>query len=645
MCGIVGVLTRDGSAVDEATIVGLRDTMIHRGPDDAGVWRREPQGNAALAVRRLAIIDTSDRGHQPMANEDGTVRVAFNGEIYNHAILRAELERRGHRFRSHCDTEVLVHLYEEHGPSMVEQLVGMFAFAIWDEAAQHLLLARDRLGVKPLYWLDDGSRFAFASEIKALLPLLPRREVDPIGLWQYLTFVAVPPPRTLFAGIAKLGIAETMLVTRDGPQPPRRYWDPIANRTCFDGEAVAWERELQGQLLRSVERQMMSDVPVGAFLSGGVDSSTNVALMSRLSATPVNTFSIGYEGRAAYNEFSWARQIAERFHTAHRELVIGARDFWQAVPGVIHHLDEPTGGPVNVSVYLLAQLARDAGVKVIHLGEGGDEIFAGYDQYLRIEALTRGAWRRFRRLPRAVRQVVSTTAGPLMSLQPRLEIRREAMLRATRDGGRLWWGQAIGFYSREIERVSTSRLRRLVDRGQPGGLVLSTAAEADAAGARDELDRIIYQDLRLRLPEQLLMRDDKLTMASSVEGRFPLLDQPLVELAMAMPFEEKVRNGVGKHVLKRVMSDVLPEDLLWRQKQAFRTPLQHWLRSELAGPVERRLRTSAIHELGYLDREAVQRLFRLHLSAKGERSYQIWALLSLCLWFDYWIAGRELTPD
>jgi len=619
----------------------MRDTMTHRGPDDAGVWRREPQGDAVLAVRRLAIIDTSQRGHQPMANEDGSVRVAFNGEIYNHGVLRAGLERRGHRFHSQCDTEVLVHLYEEHGPSMVDHLSGMFAFAIWDEAAESLFLARDPLGVKPLYWLDNGSTFGFASEAKALLPLVPRREVDPVALWQYLTFLVVPPPRTLFTGVSKLGIAEAMRVTRDGPQPPRRYWDPIANRTCFEGEPVAWERELRNQLLRSVEGQMMSDVPAGAFLSGGVDSSTNVALISRISKTPLTTFSIGYAEKDAYNEFEWSRSVAERFHTTHHELIIDAEDFWRALPGVVYHMDEPIGCPTNVSVYLLARLARDVGVTVIHLGEGSDEIFAGYPNYARVAALTEGPWKSFRRLPKRLRKVVSTVAYPLMSQRPELAFRREALLRGARDDGRLWWGQRSGFFSRELEHITTSGLQRLVDRDEPGRMVLNTAADADAAGARDELDRIIYQDLRLLLPEQLLMRHDKLTMASSVEGRFPLLDRPLVELAMAMPFEEKVRGGVGKHVLKRVMGDLLPADLLWRPKHAFREPLAEWFRGELATRIDGQLRASAIHELGYLDRQAVQRLVDRHRGGKGDRSYQMFSLFSLYTWFDHWIAGQE----
>jgi asparagine synthase (glutamine-hydrolysing) len=265
MCGIVGLISRDGSRVHAEQIVAMRDTMRHRGPDDEGIWV-SGDGHAGLGHRRLSIIDLSPAGRAPMGNEDGTVQVTFNGEIYNHAELRSDLEKRGHRFRSQCDTEVLVHMWEEHGQAMVDRLIGMFAFVIYDGRSGETFAGRDRLGIKPLYWLDDGRRFAFASEIKALLPLLPRREVDPVALSHYLTFVAVPPPRTLFAGVSKLAPATTMLVRRDGSRVERRYWDPLEDRARFDAPVEDWEAEVRYRLERSVQRRMMSDVPVGVFL-------------------------------------------------------------------------------------------------------------------------------------------------------------------------------------------------------------------------------------------------------------------------------------------------------------------------------------------------------------------------------------------
>jgi asparagine synthase (glutamine-hydrolysing) len=620
-------------------IVGLRDTMLHRGPDDEGVWVREPGGDVGLGHRRLAIVDLSDHGRQPMWNEDRTVAVTFNGEIYNHELLRAELLRRGHRFASRCDAEVLVHLYEEHGPAMVDRLVGMFAFAIWDERAERLLLARDRLGIKPLYVLDDGRQFAFASEIKALLPLLPRREIDPVALAHYLTFVAVPPPRTLFAGIGKLPPAHTMIVGRDGALPPERYWDPIADRDRFETDELDWAAELRFRLERSIDRRMMSDVPVGVFLSGGVDSSTNVALMSRLVDAPVNTFSIGFRDAEEFNEFVFARRIAERFGTRHHEVTIDAEDLWSFMPDLVHHQDEPIADPVCVPLYFVAKLAKENGVTVVHVGEGSDELFAGYPTYVEAHAVATGQWARFRALPAPLRTALAAAGTRALAGRPGLETHREALRRGGETDGRLWWGGAIAFYELGLERVSTPELRRELDGLAPRAVVASIARDAAAAGARDDLDELIYQDLRLRLPELLLMRVDKLTMANAVEARVPFLDHEIVELAMAMPPGEKIRDGVGKHVLKRAVSDLLPEDLVWRPKQGFGTPVAQWFRGPLARELAGRLERSEIHELGYLDREEIRSILALHQSGRADRSFQLWNLLNLAEWYDHWIAA------
>ena len=638
MCGIVGVYSRTGAGFDPAAVVAMRDTMIHRGPDDCGLWSR-PERDVVLAHRRLSIVDLTEAGRQPMANEDGSVQISFNGEIYNHAELRPELERRGHRFRSHCDTEVLVHLYEEHGPAMVDHLIGMFSFAIWDEAEQRLFVARDRLGIKPLYWLDDGERFAFASEIKALLPLLPRHEIDPTALSHYLTFVAVPPPRTLFAGVSKLPPASTMIIDRDGPKPPQRYWDPIENRARLEAGAD-YEAEIRARLERSIDRRMMSDVPVGVFLSGGVDSSTNVALMSQLIDEPVNTFSIGFRDAEEFNEFEWARRVSKQFGTNHHEVVIDADDLWRFMPDLVHHQDEPIADPVCVPLYFVAKLAKDNGVTVVHVGEGADELFSGYPTYVQAHSVQTGHWRRFRSLPGPLRSMLAG-AGSTALRRPRFETHREALLRGAQPDGQLWWGGAVAFYEQAFERMTTPALRAAANGERPRDVVGQIAADADRAGASSDLDRIIYQDLRLRLPELLLMRVDKLTMANAVEARVPFLDHQLVELAMATPTDEKIRAGVGKHVLKRAVGDLLPDDLLWRPKQGFGTPVSQWFRGELGAQLEDRLANSAINELGYLDRDEVSSLLALHRSGRAERSFQLWNVLNLAAWFDHWIARRE----
>jgi asparagine synthase (glutamine-hydrolysing) len=642
VCGIVGVYRRNGARVGEQELVRLRDTMRHRGPDADGLWVRDPTADVGFGHRRLSIVDLTEHGRQPMFSEDGKVVVTFNGEIYNHEQLRAELEGQGHRFASRCDAEVLVHLYEQHGADMVHRLVGMFAFAIWDEHEQRLFLARDRLGIKPLYYFDDGRQFAFASEIKALLPLVSRREIDPVALTHYLTFVAVPPPRTLFAGISKLGPAETLTVQRDGPGRPTRYWDPIADRAGYDGEPIDWMAELRFRLERSIDRRMMSDVPVGVFLSGGVDSSTNVALMSRLVDEPVNTFSIGFRDAAQFNEFEWARQVADRFGTHHHEVTIDADDLWRFMPDLVFHQDEPIADPVCVPLYFVAKLAKESGVTVVHVGEGADELLAGYASYVKAHEMQTGPWERFRSLPPPMRTLLAHAGGLALKGRPGFELHREALLRGGQADGRLWWGGAVAFYEEGLRRVGSADLWKEAGTESPREVVAQIERDASAAGARDELDRLIYQDLRLRLPELLLMRVDKLTMANAVEARVPFLDHEVVELAMAMPPEEKIRGGVGKHVLKRAVSDLLPHDLIWRPKQGFGTPVSDWFRGSLGDDLSRQLESSHIHELGVLDRDEIRRLVALHRSGRADRSFQLWNLLNLSVWFDHWIAGEPV---
>ena len=640
MCGIVGIASRDGTHVDLDQIVAMRDSMVHRGPDDQGLWRAA-NGEVALGHRRLAIIDLSSAGRAPMSNEDGSVHVTFNGEIYNHAVLRAELEARGHVFRSHCDTEVLVHLYEEHGDDMVHRLIGMFAFGIWDTRKRRLFMARDRLGIKPLYWTDDGRRFGFASEIKALLPLLPRREVDPIALSQYLTFVAVPPPRTMFAGVQKLAPGTTLVVDRDGPQEPQRYWDPLLNRASFDGNVEDWAAEVLFRLERSIDRRMMSDVPVGVFLSGGVDSSTNVALMSRLVDHPINTFSIGFHDQEQFNEFGWARRVADQFGTNHHETMIDADDLWRFMPDLVHHQDEPIADPVCVPLYFVAKLAKESGVTVVHVGEGADELFAGYATYVEAHARETSQWRRLRALPGPLRKGLAVAAASAQSLVPDHEVYVEALGRAAQRNGQLWWGGAVAFYERGLNQIMTPELRRELGGTHPRDVVAAISEDATRGSARDELDRLIYQDLRLRLPELLLMRVDKLTMANAIEARVPFLDHELVELAMAVPREEKIRDGIGKHVLKRAVAGLLDDDLVWRPKQGFGTPVSHWFRHELGDQLERQLNHGAINETGWLESDRIKTLLALHRSGRAERSFQLWNVMNLSAWFDHWIAGED----
>jgi asparagine synthase (glutamine-hydrolysing) len=641
MCGICGILAfNDGFACDGRVAVAMRDTMIHRGPDDAGVWV-SPTGRVALAHRRLSIVDVSHSGHQPMSNEDGSVWISFNGEIYNHAELRSELEARGHRYRSRCDTETIVHLYEEEGARCVERLDGMFAIAIWDERRRELFLARDRLGKKPLYWTRTAAGLTFASEIKALLrhPAVSA-DLDVDAFHDYLTFVCTPAPSTMFAGISKLSPGERVTVGIDGNIHSEIYWTPmsaLASAEVADrGEDELGERLLE--LLRaSIAKRMMSDVPFGVFLSGGVDSSTNVALMSELMSEPVRTFSVAFHEQERYNELEYARQIARRFGTDHHEVVIDSGDLVSFLPEMVHHQDEPIADWVCVPLYYVSKLARDSGTIVVQVGEGSDEIFHGYQAYIDAVARRRRYWEPFQRAPALLRNLAASSAVELARHTGRGI--PHAQYLADAAAGRLpFWGGAIcytGELKRQILAGNGDRpdAYRVVQR-------LWDEAERERPGA-DLLQKMTYLELKQRLAELLLMRVDKMTMATSVEARVPFLDHQLVEFALALPIDMKVRGGVGKWLLKRTVDGLLPHDIVYRKKQGFGAPVAEWFRGDLGVRAQREIRDSSLAERGLLDYARIDELWDAHRSGHADWSFQLWNLYNVSAWHDHWVAGRS----
>jgi asparagine synthase (glutamine-hydrolysing) len=635
MCGIVGVYSYDrpGSPLEPAALVRMRDSMAHRGPDDAGLYL-SPDGRLGLGHRRLSILDLSALGHQPMASPDGRYWIVFNGEIYNFRELRPDLEARGHRFRSQSDTEVLLALYAEYGPAMLGKLRGMFALAIWDSRTERLWLARDRIGIKPLYYTARDGRFLFASEIKALLefPGIPR-EVHLPGLYHFLSFLTTPAPDTLFEGIRKLPAGHTLTVERDGTLREEEWWDvfqgltPVA--TGDPGEIAERVRHL---LRESVRYRMVSDVPFGVFLSGGIDSSTNVALMAELMDRPVETFSIGFSGEERYNEFSWARQVAERFGTNHHEVRIGVQDLIDFLPGLIHHQDEPIADPVCVPVYFVSKLAKRHGVTVCQVGEGSDELFCGYPLwgwFLRV-----GAWdRAFRLLPRPARRLFPRG----LELLGRGDGYPHECLRRRAEGEVLFWSGAEAFFEpRKRELLAPWLLERLQ------GLSSHQVVEGyhrrylERAPTRDLLTWMGYMDLKLRLPELLLMRVDKMTMATAVEARVPFLDHEFVQLAMSLPQEVKVREGELKHILKRAVTGIIPDEIIRRRKQGFGVPVAEWFLKEL-GPVVRSALQGFAAEQPYFRPEAVDRLL-----GQGNATLS-WFLFNFVLWHRHWIEGRSLA--
>jgi asparagine synthase (glutamine-hydrolysing) len=628
MCGIVGIVNLHPSAppVDTGLVGRMCDIIAHRGPDDAGVYR-SPDGCAALGNRRLAIIDLSPAGHQPMSNEDGSLWIAYNGEVYNFADYRAGLIERGHQMTSQSDTEVILHLYEEDGPEVVHKLRGMFAIAIWDERRRELFLARDRIGVKPLYYAFAGGQFVFGSEIKAILlhPAISRR-VDEEAFYHFLSFLTSPAPRTLFEGIYKLPPGHHAVLTADGKLRIEEWWDvfdsvptPPDPATCAD--------DLISTLRQSIRLRMVSDVPFGVFLSGGIDSSTNVALMDELMDRPVQTFSIGYTDHESYNEFRHARRVAAHFGADHHEVLIGVDDLLRFLPGLVWHQDEPIADPVCVPIYYVSKLARESGTIVIQVGEGADELFAGYSHWLKLLNLERGAWRAFRRLPLGARRLALAFA-PLKRNSPRYEYVRRAACNEE-----LFWGGAEAFGEARKTRLLSAAMRRRLDGLTSWDVIRPYRRRFEERSPRpdDYLAWMGYLDLRLRLPELLLMRVDKMTMATSVEARVPYLDHEFVALAMSLPVEVKLDGGVSKAVFKRAVRGLIPDEIIDRPKHGFSVPVHEWLQDRL-GPLARAELTDFTHRTGYFDPGTVQTMLNRH-------DPLTWYLLNFALWHALWIEG------
>jgi asparagine synthase (glutamine-hydrolysing) len=639
MCGICGAFaTSDGFDCSLQTVEDMSATLRHRGPDDGGSWRSDT-APIALGHRRLSIVDLSSAGRNPMPNEDGTVWITYNGEIYNHLALRDELEAKGHRYRSRTDTETILHLYEEEGPHCVERLHGMFALAIWDERRRELFLARDRLGVKPLYYAGTAGGLVFGSEIKAVLrhPAV-RAELDLESFFHYLTFVCAPAPRTMFAGISKLRPAERMVVSPDGSIRSDIYWSPFSEAAAAEVESLD-EAELELRLIdllrESIRKRLMADVPFGVFLSGGVDSSTNVALMSELVDQPIRTFSIGFAGHDELNEFAHARRIAELFGTEHHELEIDWHHAESFLDDLVYHQDEPIADYTCVPVHYLARLARDAGTIVVQVGEGADELFHGYPHYHDHVRFHRQWDAVLQRVPAAVGKsvsgVVSGTAERLGRGATRLRLVEDALLR--RDA---FWGGAVSFTGAMKERI----LAAGVDAPDAYDVVEALWREAERERPdADLLQKMTYVELKQRLAELLLMRVDKMTMARSVEARVPFLDHELVEFVVALPERMKVRDGIGKYLLKKAVEPLLPREIVYRQKQGFVPPMAAWFRGALGDSAQRAIHDSALAELQLLDYDQVDRLWSAH-RAGANWSFQLWNLWNVSAWFDRWVAGR-----
>lgn len=635
MCGIVGALCQSESTfrITDRYLSRMRDTMIHRGPNGGANWI-SPDGKVGLGHRRLSIIDLTTVANQPMSNEDGTLWVVFNGEIYNHAEIRAELEQRGgHRWKTdHSDTEVILHAFEEWGIDCLQKFRGMFAFALWDAKNKELWLIRDRIGVKPLYFSRHHGRLTFASEIKALLADPEQmRGVNEEGLFHYLSFLTTPAPQTLFAGIHKLPPATWMRISADGSTTQRRYWDvwdhtsPLTN--VSEDEIAA---RILGELRTAVQLRKVSDVPVGVFLSGGVDSSTNAALFSEGEKTQVKTFTIGYQGEynSYKNETEFARRMAGEVGADHHELLLTVDDLLNFLPRMIELQDEPIGDPVCVPVYYVSKLARDHGVIVCQVGEGADELFYGYPTWKLRRQLAE--WNDLP-VPNFVKRGLLSVMGGLgLGSTHGYEALRRAV-----QGTPIFWGGVDAFTRPEKLSLLSPRLRdRFANFSSWETLQPIYERYQARAWEKSHLNWMTYLDLNLRLPELLLMRVDKMSMGVSLEGRVPFLDHKFVELAMSIPSALKAKNGTLKYILKKAVRGVIPDELIDRKKQGFGVPVYEWIYDKLGDTMHASLENFC-RQSDILDWSAVQTYLR---AGKGSKC---WYLLNLALWWQQYIGGES----
>lgn len=629
MCGIYGLINLREQSIRSDLLAQMGAVISHRGPDDEGAYVGR---GVALGMRRLSIIDLSG-GHQPIANEDGSVWVVCNGEIYNFQALRDELEKKGHVFACHSDTEVLVHLYEQEGIDFLKRLRGMFGIALWDARRSRLILARDRMGKKPLYVWRSADRIAFASEIKSILQLHGvQRSVDPEALRQYLDLGFVPAPRTMFAGIEKVLPGHYLEVER-GEVRTRPYWEMSFAHSQRHSERE-WVELVRNKLEESVRIRLISDVPLGAFLSGGIDSSAIVALMAKTMNQPVKTYSIGFAGDDQfYNELPYANKVAQAIGSDHHEIIVRP-DVVDLLPKLVWHLDEPIADSASITTYLVSRLARES-VTVILSGVGGDELFGGYRRYLG-DAI----YSRYRLLPHSLRTQL------LPAILKRLPQDRHSQWKnyfrlaaafaktAQMDPGPRYLGY-IRVFSPEM------RDAMLMQGESSDELSRMLANCMDESGTADSLNRSMYVDMRTSLPDDLLALTDKMTMAASIECRAPFMDHELIELAGSMPSNLKIRGMTLKYLLKQVVEPLLPKEIIHRKKRGFGAPVGSWLRKDLETLVQDTLSERQVKQRGFFDAKVVNEVIAAHNTNQADHTDHLLSLINFELWCRIFVDGQD----
>ena len=639
MCGTCGIfrLSLDAAPIN-SLIDRMTETIFHRGPDDYGTWQNE---RVALGSRRLSIIDLSRAGRMPMSNEDGSIQISYNGEVYNFQELKCRyaLEERGHIFRSRTDTEVLLHLYEELGLDMVKELNGMYAIAIWDGRTQTLHLIRDRYGIKPLFYQQDQDYFRFGSEIKAILadPHVPRRP-NHQALHDFLTFNYIPGQQTAFDGIYEVPPAHWMSINAQGKIRLERYWDLTfeADNTIDEATAISHAGELMD---KAVQRRLISDVPIGVLLSGGMDSSVMAALMAKHTPEPIHTYSIGFED-ASFNELPYARIVARHFNTLHREVTITPQKVRDLLPNYLTYIDEPYGDGSAIPTYLVCQLAKEE-VTVVLSGEGGDEAFAGYETY---SAYQVSKW--FKQIPRWVRQGVM---APMINRLPTsdkklsLEFKMKRFIGGqdlTPPQAHLWWRivlteqQKLGLYPPELRhRLTTQAAER------------HFVETYERLNSRDTLSRLMYLDSTIFLPDDLMIKNDRMSMAHSLEARVPMTDPELTEFMAQVPPHLKMPRLRKKHLMRRAMEGILPSEILNKKKVGLEMPYSRWFKADLKELLLDYLNPTSLTNTSLFQPQPIQTIIDEHLTGRMDHGRALWGLLNYMMWHELYITQPITTSS
>jgi asparagine synthase (glutamine-hydrolysing) len=670
MCGIVGIYNfRGGSSIDENVLTDMRDTMFHRGPDGAGNWISKDH-SVGLGHRRLSIIDLSTSASQPMPNQDESIWVTYNGEIYNHLMLRDELVTKGYVFRTdHSDTEILVHGIQEWGiDGLVEKLAGDYGIGLWDQNSETMHLIRDRAGTKPLYLSFVNGVLIFASEIKALLkyPGL-KRQINPQAAYHYLSFMTTPAPMTMFEGIYKVPAGHYISFKKGEKVVAKRYWDPVTGQGIDSTDLAGlsdvakedfYVRGIRERLDGAVGRRMMSDVPFGVFLSGGIDSSTNVALMAQHMDRPVDTFTVGFKDHSHLNELDSASLVSQKFNTKHHEILIDEGDMIGYLEQMVNSQDEPIADWVCIPLYFVSKLAKDSGATVVQVGEGADEQFCGYDSWMAYRELYRKYWNPFQQyLPKFAQYSIAAAAKLAASVRPNLLVYADIIDRASRDREHFWSGVSV------FSELAKAKLLDARDFSAPQiapemietGLLPPSYLEPDSfnivnsfferldreSSGKDNLARMAYSDLKLRLPELLLMRVDKIGMSTSLEARVPFLDHKLIEFSMDIPEEFKVRGNNPKHLLKKAVRGLIPDAIIDRKKMGFGAPMAEWMRGPFGVRARDSILNSPVIGMLNLDKAFIFQICEEHISARNDYAVWIWVLFNLVEWHRYWIEERN----